>query len=814
MTSPGLSGLVETLRAGLRDRYAIEREIGIGGMAAVFLAHDLQRDRRVALKVLRPDLGGLVAAERFHREIRLVAQLVHPHILPLLDSGETAGRLWFTTPFIEGESLRARLDRERQLPLDDAIRLTSQVADALTHAHGKGILHRDIKPENILLADGHALVADFGIARALAGEPDDRLTETGLAVGTPGYMSPEQSTGERQLDVRTDLYSLASVCYEMLAGEPPFTGPTAQIVIARRLSQPAPSLRTARPGIPEAVDAAVQRGLATSPADRYPTTADFSQALLGAAATTSSRTPWTRLAVAGVALCLVAGAGFLALRPRPSVEAVRSGAIRLAVVPFRLLGRDSADQYLADGISEEVNATLSNLSGLRVIAQSSVATVAASGKRVKDIGTALDADALVEGQVERAGDSIRVRVMLVDPRTEETRWSQRYDHTSKDVFGVQSEVAAKVAGLLRIQLAARESRSLGRLPTTNPDAYDLYLRARSQGGYANPSRSGLDSAIVSLSKAVQLDSNFAAARAFRASMLSNLVFLFDAPQERLDQAQTDITAALAIDSTLAEAWEARSTLVWNAVRGWNFGEALVDAQRALMYRPSLVDAHNDLGSLYFHYGFHDAAKQELDLSLSLDPLDSCGSRARCTGFTRPRLARVHWYQQQFDGALKIYAAMPYVGDFVWEYAVVLSDVGRPADGLAALDSSRAPGATESADREAARGLLYAALNRRGEALGQLKAAAGHSTSRSHFHHAQFTMACAYARLGMTTEAVAWLKQTAENGMPNYPLFRNDPNLRSLQGNAAYEALMTGLKLQFEANGKLVRASELASAPHP
>src|SRR5688572_29719560 len=272
-------GPIDALRAVLGDRYDIQRELGAGGMAVVYLARDLQHDRRVALKVLRPELGVESGVERFHREIRLAARLVHPHILPLLDSGQADGRLWYTMPFIEGESLRARLEREKQLPVDEAVRLTREVAEALTYAHANGILHRDIKPDNILLSNGHALVADFGIARALGGDGGERITGTGIALGTPGYMSPEQSSGDHQLDARSDLYALASVCYEMLVGEPPFTGPTAQAVIARRLSQAPPSIRTTRPSVPEAVDAAVRRALAPVPADRFAGTAEFSRAL-------------------------------------------------------------------------------------------------------------------------------------------------------------------------------------------------------------------------------------------------------------------------------------------------------------------------------------------------------------------------------------------------------------------------------------------------------------------------------------------------------------------------------------------------------
>src|SRR5687768_14116743 len=254
-------------------------------MATVYLAHDLRHDRSVALKVLRPELAHVVGADRFLREIRLCARLQHPHILSVHDSGEAGGQLWFTMPYVEGETLRSRLAREKQLPIGDALRITTEVADALTYAHQHGVIHRDIKPENILLSGNHALVADFGIARALRGgaagqrgSEDERLTETGMSLGTPQYMSPEQSVGERELDARTDVYSLGCVLYEMLAGEPPFTGPNPQSVLAKRLSEPVPHVRSTRE-VPPAIDHAVTRALARSPADRFATAAEFADAL-------------------------------------------------------------------------------------------------------------------------------------------------------------------------------------------------------------------------------------------------------------------------------------------------------------------------------------------------------------------------------------------------------------------------------------------------------------------------------------------------------------------------------------------------------
>ena len=269
------------LNAALVGRYQVERELGRGGMATVYLARDLRHERLVALKVLHPELASALGPERFLREIRTVARLQHPHILSVHDSGEAAGLLWFTMPFVEGESLRDRLRREHQLPLDVAVRVAHEAARALDYAHRHGVIHRDIKPENILLtSDGDTLVADFGIGRAVgAGDPEDRLTETGVVVGTPAYMSPEQGAGERELDGRTDVYSLGVVLYEMLAGEPPFTGPTAQAILARRFTEAPRPIHTVRDTVPQELEQIVMRALARLPADRFATAGSFVEAL-------------------------------------------------------------------------------------------------------------------------------------------------------------------------------------------------------------------------------------------------------------------------------------------------------------------------------------------------------------------------------------------------------------------------------------------------------------------------------------------------------------------------------------------------------
>ena len=309
---------IDRLAAALSDRYAIERELGAGGMATVYLAHDLKHDRRVAVKVLRPELAAVIGAERFLAEIKTTANLQHPHILPLFDSGTVEGTVFYVMPFVDGESLRDRLTREKQLPVDDALRIAREVADALQYAHEHGVIHRDIKPENILLQGGHALVADFGIALAASKVGGARMTETGMSLGTPHYMSPEQAMGERELDARTDIYALGCVTYEMLAGEPPFTGPTAQAIVAKVVTEPAPSAQHKRATVPDSVDDAIRTALQKTPADRFRSAREFAAALVAVVprldrpAKRGTQPPsWRAFAITGAALVLMAAGAFL-----------------------------------------------------------------------------------------------------------------------------------------------------------------------------------------------------------------------------------------------------------------------------------------------------------------------------------------------------------------------------------------------------------------------------------------------------------------------------------------------------------------------
>src|SRR5438132_1381929 len=360
--------ILARLKAALADRYAIDRELGHGGTATVYLAQDLKHGRSVAVKVLRPELAAALGAERFLREIEIAARLTHPHILPLHDSGEAAGFLYYVMPFVQGESLRDRLHREPQLPIDEAVKIAREVATALSYAHSQDVVHRDIKPENILLSGGEAVVADFGIARAIVAAGAEQLTDTGLAVGTPGYMSPEQATGAEHLDGRSDVYSLGCVLYEMLAGHPPFLGTTAQEILARHTLDPVPPLRTIRPELPAAVDRAVGKALAKAPADRFATAAPFVESMTQASTPPSFARRAARPAVfvaAGVA-ALVTGYVLLTRRSGSSDEPGPS----IAVLPFKNIGGDVNNEPFSDGMTDEITTALGKVEGLRVAARS------------------------------------------------------------------------------------------------------------------------------------------------------------------------------------------------------------------------------------------------------------------------------------------------------------------------------------------------------------------------------------------------------------------------------------------------------------
>ena len=411
--------LREHLAITLAARYAIERELGHGGTARVYLAQDLEFHRPVAIKAFRPDLAAVMGVERFLREIETASRLHHPHILPLLDSGSSHGLLYYVMPYVAGESLRERLIRERQLPLSDAIEISRQVADALQFAHGQNLIHRDIKPENILLADTGAMVADFGIARAIVAAGGERLTSTGIVIGTPAYMSPEQGAGESHLDGRSDVFSLACVVYEMLAGTPPFLGSTAQAIQARRLADPVPPLRTVRESIAESVEAAIERALAKVPADRYATPNAFAAALTAPTVSAAPRRPARRplWPVAAFAAFLVIALVVARLVPAHRGPVPPSAAV-IAVIPFAPSEPDTVLSRLGRDLVFTISADLDGVGEVRtvdphtILVQSENPAEAYSVEQATALGRKLGAGSVVSGSLVREGRNVRLDLML------------------------------------------------------------------------------------------------------------------------------------------------------------------------------------------------------------------------------------------------------------------------------------------------------------------------------------------------------------------------------------------------------------------
>ncbi len=438
------------LIAALDGRYGIGAPIGAGGMATVYRANDERHDREVALKVLRPELAEALGRDRFLREIRLAARLTHPHILPLHDSGDAAGVLWFTMPLVQGDTLRDRLDRERKLPVEDAIRILSEVADALDYAHRHGIVHRDIKPENILLHEGHAIVADFGIGKAVdaAASESNSFTQVGVTVGTPTYMSPEQAAGE-PIDGRSDLFALGCLGFEMLTGEPAFSGSTVQATIARRFVHTPPPVSSLRREVPEAVSLILDKLMAKAAGERTTTGGHVVAALRSEGATSTSGS---------------------ALAPRPERSVV--------VLPFANLSPDPDNEYFSDGLTEETITALSRVEALRVVPRTSAMQYKESTKALREIGEELGVRWALTGSVRKAGNALRISAQLVDARTDRPAWAETFSGTMEDVFDVQERVARSIVGALDVALSPSESARLGERPILDARAFELYLKAR------------------------------------------------------------------------------------------------------------------------------------------------------------------------------------------------------------------------------------------------------------------------------------------------------------------------------------------------
>jgi serine/threonine-protein kinase len=629
MTAPPLA-----LTTALADRYRIERELGAGGMATVYLAEDIKHRRKVALKVLRPELAAVLGAERFLKEIQVTANLQHPHILGLFDSGSADGFLYYVMPYVEGESLRQHLKREHAMAIPEALHIATQVASALDYAHRQGVIHRDIKPENILIHEGEAMLADFGIALAVQEAGGDRLTQTGLSLGTPQYMSPEQATGDRDADGRSDMYSLAAVTYEMLAGEPPVTGPTARAIIAKLLMERPSSLRVFRDSVTPELDAVVLRALSTMPTDRFATAKEFGSALSATvtvaptapqpvvapvtppapSASKASRLP-TAL-IGGVIAAVAAATAIVALWPKhdswsaaPTATSIQS----VAVLPFAERATDSS-AFLGDGIAETLIYALGKVPSLKVAAQTSSFAFKGKETDLQEIGDKLGVATVLAGSLQRAGDRLRVIVRLENIADHRELWTERYDSDVKDVFALQDSIARAVVSQLQ---AGKAQGAIVRAGTANVAAYEAYLQGRVLWGQRGD---GIKKGLAFFERAVALDSSYALAWTGVADCYALLNMYGELPTaQAYPKAKFAIARALALDSTLAAAHATNGFLIHT--HDYDVAGAEREFRRAIELDSTYVVAHYWYGNtLAASAARLDQAIAENRRAVALDPL--------------------------------------------------------------------------------------------------------------------------------------------------------------------------------------------------
>lgn len=612
------------LESHLGDRYAVVREIGSGGMATVFLARDTKHGRDIALKVLRPEVADTIGAERFLREIETVARLNHPHILPLYDSGDAGGLLYYAMPYMDGDTLEERLEREGPLPVADALRVASECAEALECAHRAGVVHRDLKPANILLSDGHAVVADFGIARAVEAAADgEALTRTGVSLGSIGYMSPEQASGGRAVDSRSDVYVLGAVLFEMLTGERAFPGRSFRAVMARQVTASPPSLTGLRHDVPAGVERVIQKALRPIPADRYPSAEAFSLDL-----ETASRGPegaghpprrLGRPALASLLALIMAGLAWGSVtlmagnRPATALAGIRS----VAVVPLENLAPDpDTEQYFADGMTEALTAELGGISALTVKLPTSAGRLFQRGADTREVARALAVDALLMGSVLRDANEVVITVRLVEGSTGEVLWTNSYPRSLSGVLTLHSEVARDVAAQVQVVLTPTETARLAASQPVDSVAYDHYLRGRYEWNKLN--FGGWQSAIEHFERSIGQDPSFAPAHAMLSSAHSLLGYYSTIPPSRLhSRALASAERAVGLDSTSAMAHASLSLVM--TTFDWDWAAADSASLDALRLNPSAPLAHVARSFFLSWVGRHEEAIAIQRRAVEVDP---------------------------------------------------------------------------------------------------------------------------------------------------------------------------------------------------
>ena len=775
--------LLEQLAAAVGDRYRIERELGQGGMAVVFLAEDLKHHRRVAIKLLKPELSAVLGSDRFFREIQIAAVLQHPHILPLYDSGQANGLLYYVMPFAEGESLRQRLAREQQLSLDDALRITREVGSALQYAHDHGVIHRDIKPENIMLSGGQAVVADFGIARALQAASSEPLTMTGMVLGTPQYMSPEQAAGN-VVDGRADQYSLACTLYEMLIGQPPFTGPSPQAVMARHSLEPVPSLRIVRQTIPPAVEQAVTRAMAKLPVDRFPSMQQFLDGLESSSTRPLQPTlhtgveRWSGLRPNRLLLTALAVSIMLALatwwlvagRRTASGDGSASRVSAVAVLPFRDLASNPDSSYLAEGMTQGLIADLAQIGSLKVISGSSASLAQGAGRSLAEVGHKLGVQAIVKGSIRRAGDSVLVNVRFLQAPDSALLFTRDYRGRLGELPDLQREITIALTRSIKTELKVAEQSRLGARREVDQRAYDAYLRGRF---YFD--RGEMDQARKLFEEAGRVAPDWAPPYVGLANYYASLPFYSDvSPAEVLPKARTALAQALQLDETLAEAHAANAYI--RAYYEWDWRAAEQEFRRALELQPNYADAYFSYSRFLASRRRLDEAIAQVDRAVELDPLSLplLANRALLDYFAG-RYAKAGSQLREIlkSDSTDILAK--------WGLALVDEQEGRLDEAIAGLE----PITGSSLLRKSSLGHAYAVAGKTTRARGVLTALQAESDQR---YVPSYWFALVYTGLGERTQALRYLERAYEERSTVLAYLLIDPRFAPLRSEARFVAL--------------------------
>jgi len=748
-----LTEFPDRLRAAVADRYRIEDEIGRGGMAAVYLAEDLKHGRKVAIKVLLPGSAQAYEPQRFLREIRIAARLSHPQILPVHDSGECDGLLYFVMPYAGCETLRDRLTREGSLPIDAALRITRAIATALGYAHRHNVIHRDIKPENILLQEGEPVVADFGVATAISAAGGDNvyITDRGFAVGTPAYMSPEQASAERDLDGRSDLYSLACVLFEMLSGRPPFAGSSARTTMARHAIEPPTPIRSLRPTVPLAVELALQRALAKAPADRFATMAEFSDALV---------TP--------------------VLTPAPVVSGTEGRAI--AVLPFVNASADPENEYFSDGMTDELITALTKVDGLQVASRTSVFALKNVREDVRTLGARLNVSAVLEGSIRKSGNRLRITAQLSNVADGRTLWSERYDREMADIFAIQDDIAQTIVRTLRATFLGDLGDPTPVRYTANVRAYSLYLKGRFW--WNRRTQADTAEAVKYFEQAIAEDPDYALAYTGLADSYALEIDYSGAPvKEGMERAKAEARKAIELDESLAEA---HTSLAWvTFIYDWDWAGAEREFSRAIQLNPRYSTARQWHAWFLAAMGRFEEALTEVRASVDLDPASVSIRRS---------LGWLQYYAHQHDASLdslrRALAMDPTAEETHRLLGLVYMEQGLHDEAAASFREAIAL-SQNNALAFAGLGQVAARRGRLEEARAVLKEI--HDRARSRYV-SPVALTKLYAALGDGNAAFDWLEQAYRERRGWLTYLKIEPTLDPLRSDSRFQRLLERMRL--------------------